>query len=114
MGCSSCSNGGGVPAGCKSNGSCGTYGCNNLEVFDWLADVAMPQGYSACNIAEIRFKGIRKGFFKNETGELLQVGDVVAVDASPGHDIGVVASVGELVRLQMRKKGASENDRDIR
>ncbi len=114
MGCSSCSKGGGVPAGCKSNGSCGTYGCNNLEVFDWLADVAVPQGYNPCNIAEIRFKGIRKGFFKNETGEMLQVGDVVTVDASPGNDVGVVAAVGELVRLQMRKKGTSENDREIR
>ena len=60
MGCSSCSNGGGTPAGCRNNGTCGTYGCNNLDVFDWLADVAVPEGYNPCNIVEVRFKGPRK------------------------------------------------------
>jgi len=114
MGCSSCSNGGGVPAGCKSNGSCGTYGCNNLEVFDWLAGVAVPDGQSPCYVAEIRFKGVRKGFFKNDQKDQLQVGDVVAVDGNPGHDIGVVSAVGELVRMQLRKKKIEENDREIR
>lgn len=114
MGCSSCSKGGGVPAGCKSNGSCGTHGCNNLEVFDWLADIAVPEGYSPCNIVEVRFKGIRKGFFKNDSRMQLQVGDVVAVDAAPGFDVGVVSAEGELVRLQMKKKKVEENDRDLK
>lgn len=114
MGCSGCSNGGGLPAGCKNNGSCGSYGCNNLEVFDWLADVAVPDGYHPCNIVEIRFKGIRKGFYKNDVHEQLHVGDVVVVDAGPGHDIGVVSAEGELVRLQMKKKKVDENDREIK
>lgn len=114
MGCSSCSNGGGLPAGCKNNGSCGSYGCNNLEVFDWLADVAVPDGYHPCNIVEVRFKGIRKGFYKNDAREQLHVGDVIVVDASPGHDIGVVSAEGELVRLQMKKKKVDENDREIK
>lgn len=114
MGCSSCSNGGGVPAGCKSNGSCGTYGCNNLDVFDWLADVAEPAGFSSCRIAEVRFKGVRKEFFRNSEGIQLQVGDVVAVEGNPGHDIGVVSAVGELVRLQLKKRGIEEGDREIR
>lgn len=114
MGCSSCSKGGGIPAGCKSNGSCGTYGCGNLEVFDWLAGIAMPEGQSACNMVEVRFKGVRKEFHKIDTNELLQVGDVVAVEGSPGHDVGVVTAVGELVRIQMRRKGVDESSRDIK
>lgn len=114
MGCSSCSNGGGLPAGCKNNGSCGSYGCNNLEVFDWLADVAVPDGYHPCNLVEVRFKGIRKGFYKNDARVQLHVGDVIVVDASPGHDIGVVSAEGELVRLQMKKKKVDENDREIK
>ncbi len=114
MGCSSCSKGGGLPAGCKNNGSCGTYGCNNLEVFDWLADVSVPEGFNPCNIVEVRFKGPRKDFFKNDTRQRLMVGDVVAVDGAPGFDIGVVSAEGELVRLQMKKKGVEEHDRDIK
>ena len=114
MGCSSCSKGGGIPAGCKSNGSCGTYGCNSLDVFDWLADLAPPSGRSGFGIVEVRFKGIRKAFYRNSETERFQVGDVVAVEGNPGHDIGVVSASGELVRLQLRKHGVDENDRDIR
>lgn len=114
MGCSSCSNGGGIPAGCRGNGSCGTYGCNDLEVFDWLADISMPEGFQPCNTVEVRFKGTRKAFYRNDSGEQLQVGDVVAVEASPGHDVGVVSAAGELVRLQMKKKKVDEGDREIR
>lgn len=114
MGCSSCSNGGGTPAGCRNNGTCGTYGCNNLDVFDWLADIAVPEGYNPCNIVEVRFKGPRKSFYKNDSGEQLQIGDVVAVESRPGYDIGVISAAGELVRLQMKKKKVDESDREIR
>lgn len=104
MGCSNCSNGGGVPNGCKSNGSCGTGSCGKLSVFDWLADVELPNGQSTYDVVEVRFKSSRKGFYRNIKGLNLQVGDVVAVETSPGYDIGVVSVVGELARIQVRKK----------
>ncbi|MCG8576605.1 MAG: hypothetical protein MI810_17130 [Flavobacteriales bacterium] len=104
MSCRNCSSESGVPNGCKSNGSCGTGGCNKLEVFDWLADVELPNGQSTYDIIEVRFKSSRKGFFHNLKGIPLQVGDAVIVEASPGYDIGIVSVVGELARIQVRKK----------
>lgn len=115
MGCGNCNTGRGnhntgssVPAGCNNNGSCGTTGgCNKLNVFDWLGNMSLPAGQKPCDIVEIRFKNSRKDFFKNTNSLALNVGDVVAVEASPGHDIGVVSLTGELVRLQMKKKGVN-------
>lgn len=104
MGCSNCSSSESTPGGCKSNGACGTGSCGKLSVFDWLADVELPNGQSTYDVLEIRFKNSRKGFFRNIKGLNLQVGDVVAVETSPGYDIGVVSVVGELARIQVRKK----------
>ena len=104
MGCSNCGSSNGVPNGCKSNGSCGTGGCGKLPVFDWLANVELPNGQSAYDIVEVRFKNSRKTFFRNIKNIPLSVGDVVVVDASPGYDIGVVSVKGELARIQVRKK----------
>jgi cell fate regulator YaaT (PSP1 superfamily) len=104
MGCSSCSSGGGTPQGCKNNGTCSSGGCNKLEVYDWLANMALPNGQAPYDIVEVRFKNSRKGFFRNAKGFSLQVGDVVVVEASPGHDVGVVSVVGELARIQVKKK----------
>jgi cell fate regulator YaaT (PSP1 superfamily) len=97
---------GGVPAGCNSNGNCGTEsGCNNkLNVFDWLSNMDLPQGQTEFDIVEVRFKNSRKEFFKNDTGLTLHQGDLVATEASPGHDVGVVSITGELVRMQLKKK----------
>lgn len=115
MGCGNCNTGrgnhntgSGIPAGCNNNGSCGTTGgCNKLNVFDWLGNMSLPAGQQAFDMVEIRFKNSRKDFFKNVNTLTLNVGDVVAVEASPGHDIGVVSLTGELVRLQMKKKGVN-------
>lgn len=104
MGCSSCSNGGGLPKGCRGNGSCGTGGCNSLTVFDWLSDMEAPAGQKPFDWVEVRFKNGRKEFYKNVDELSLYMGDVVAVETQPGHDIGQVSLTGELVRLQMRKK----------
>tara|TARA_B100000809_G_C15109614_1_gene520059 strand:- start:554 stop:2065 length:1512 start_codon:yes stop_codon:yes gene_type:complete len=104
MGCSNCGSSNGVPNGCKSNGSCGTGGCGKLPVFDWLANVELPNGQSTYDIVELRFKNSRKSFFRNIKNISLSVGDVVIVDAVPGYDIGVVSVVGELARIQVRKK----------
>ena len=104
MGCSSCSSGGGTPKGCKNNGTCSSGGCNKLDVYDWLGNMSLPDGQSTYDMVEIRFKNSRKGFYRNQNGISLQVGDVVIVETSPGYDVGVVSVVGELVRVQIRKK----------
>jgi cell fate regulator YaaT (PSP1 superfamily) len=114
MGCSGCSTGrgcstvsGGLPGGCRNNGSCGAGGCNKLSVFDWLANMELPGGTQPCDVVEVRFKNSRKEFFRNVNNLALAVGDVIAVEASPGHDIGGVSMAGELVRLQLKKKGTA-------
>lgn len=104
MGCSNCSSGGGTPRGCKNNGTCSSGGCNKLEVYDWLANVALPGGQTPYDIVEVRFKNSRKAFYRNSKNLSLQAGDIVVVEASPGFDVGVVSVVGELVRIQVNKK----------
>lgn len=104
MGCTSCSSGGGTPGGCKNNGTCSSGGCSKLEVYDWLANMEPPSGQSPYDIIEVRFKNSRKGFYRNTKNTPYQVGDVVTVEVSPGKDIGVVSVVGELARIQVRKK----------
>ncbi|MDE7386788.1 MAG: hypothetical protein K2N28_06580 [Muribaculaceae bacterium] len=91
----------------KPAGKCG--GCfksgdgprGKLHCFNYLADV--PGGYADDDMVEVQFKNTRKGYYKNSTNIDLAIGDMVAVEASPGHDIGQVTLTGALVRLQMRK-----------
>ncbi len=111
MGCSSCSTGkDGQPRGCKNNGTCGTDGCNKLTVFDWLSNMALPNGQKPFDCVEVRFKNSRKEFFKNAENLQLSIGDVVATQAKSGHDVGMVTLTGELVKVQMkRKKVANDN-----
>ncbi|MEE3036849.1 MAG: regulatory iron-sulfur-containing complex subunit RicT [Bacteroidota bacterium] len=106
MGCKGCSTscGSGLPRGCKNNGNCGSGGCQQLVVFDWLSNVQGSTSSEHFDGIEVRFKGSRKHFYKNSNRLPLAVGDVVAVEASPGHDIGVVSVVGEMAKLQMKKK----------
>ena len=105
MGCTSCATGAnGQPKGCKNNGTCGTDGCNKLTVFDWLSNMQLPADMEPFNAVEVRFKNGRKEFFQNPENLTLSIGDTVATEASPGHDIGMVTLTGELVRVQMKKK----------
>lgn len=78
-------------------------GCHKLEVFDWMAD--LPDPLAGNEIYEIQFKNTRKGYYWNNTGLALKVGDIVAVESSPGHDIGIVTLTGELVTKQMKRTG---------
>ena len=111
MGCSSCSSGkDGQPKGCKNNGTCGTDGCNKLTVFDWLSNMTLPNGVVPFNCIEVRFKNGRKHYYKNTENLSLSIGDIVATEASPGHDIGQVTMTGELVRIQMKKKRIAIDD----
>jgi cell fate regulator YaaT (PSP1 superfamily) len=116
MGCESCSNnsGSGVPAGCKSNGSCKTGGCNKLEVFDWLSDIELPYGQKPFSVVEVRFKNGRKGYYQNPKSLSLFIGDTVVVEVSPGHDVGIVSLSGELVKTQLKRKGVTEKESDLK
>ncbi|MBP6755643.1 MAG: hypothetical protein KA210_05795 [Bacteroidia bacterium] len=121
MSCTSCSSGRGnnnstgIPNGCNNNGSCGTGGsCNKLNVFDWLGNMSLPEGQAPCDVVEIRFKNSRKEFYRNVNDLTLNVGDVVATEASPGHDIGVVSITGELVKIQLKKKNINYDSEDIK
>lgn len=106
MACGNCGTGeGGVSVGCGKQGTCTTSGCDKMGVYDWLSNMTMPVGTDQNGLVEVRFKGTRKEFFTNKDKVAVQVGDVVAVEGSPGHDIGVVSMVGELVKLQLKKKG---------
>ena len=118
MSCTSCSTKkDGVPNGCKSNGNCGTGGScgsgSKLAVFDWLSNMTLPNGEAPFNIYEVRFKNGRKHFFKNTENLTLSMGDVVAVESSPGHDIGTISLGGELVKVQLKKKNVKEDSEEI-
>jgi cell fate regulator YaaT (PSP1 superfamily) len=115
MACGSCGTGeDGKPRGCKSNGSCTSGGCEKLSVFDWLSNMTLPGNETPFNIYEVRFKNGRKHFFKNTEKLSISMGDVVAVEGSPGHDIGVVSLGGELVKVQMKKRKVSIDSEDIK
>ena len=86
-----------------SSGCCAG-GCDSrskLHSCNWLEDV--PGGYNDYEIVEVSFKNTRKGFYKNSSHIPLNIGDMVAVEANPGHDIGRVSMVGKLVKLQMKR-----------
>lgn len=82
---------------CKS---CGRQD-RQLNTYDWLADI--PGNDNESDLVEVQFKNTRKGYYRNSNRIPLEKGDIVAVEATPGHDIGVVTLTGRLVPLQMRK-----------
>ncbi len=86
--------------------------CGKLDVFDWLADV--PESCNVSDIVEIQFKNTRKSYFRNSNGLRLGKGDVVAVEASPGHDIGTVSCTGEIAVMQMKKNRMAIKDYDFK
>jgi len=107
MGCGSC--GTGTPNGCKSNGGCSTGGCNRLNVHDWLANLPFADPESACKVVEISFNnGSRKDFFRNPSLQYFEKGELVSVEGVSGFDVGEVNLTGEMVRLQIKKKGGDE------
>ena len=124
MGCDSC--GTGKPNGCKSNGGCSTGGCNRMNVHDWLMNMPIAYAVDECKVIEVSFNhGSRKDFYRNATLQELEKGDLICVEGVSGFDLGEVSMTGEMVRLQMKKKGVDEanpemkkvlrraNDRDI-
>lgn len=116
MGCDSCSSGGGTqPSGCKSNGTCGTGGCNRMNVHDWLANLPFSDPSSSCRVIEVSFnQGSRKDFYRNNSLNFFEKGDIIAVEGVNGFDVGTVSITGELVRLQLKKKGIKEDHPEIK
>ena len=84
---------------------------HQLNTYDWLADV--PGNNATTDLVEVQFKNTRKGYYHNVNNLDLKKGDIVAVEANPGHDIGVVTLTGQLVRLQI-KKANIKSPEDIR
>ncbi len=82
-----------------------------LHCFNWLDDI--PGASDGYDIVEVQFKNTRKGYYRNSTNIPLERGDMVAVEATPGHDIGMVTLTGRLVALQMRRAGV-KNEAEIR
>ena len=99
---------GGALEGAAGGTSCGGGCCRRrgeprgkLYCHDWLADI--PGGFTASDIVEVQFKNTRKGYYRNAANLSLKMGDIVAVEANPGHDIGEVTLTGRLVEMQLRK-----------
>lgn len=109
MGCAGCTiDGDGTPKGCGSKGHCSTGGCNKMNTYDWLSNLELhdPSEYQ---MVEVSFKnGARKDFFHANPRIGAITGDLVAVEAGNGFDVGRITLSGELVRLQMRKKKVNE------
>ncbi len=113
MGCSNC--GTGKPNGCKSNGGCSTGGCNRMNTHDWLRNLPIVDVESSCKVVEISFnKGTRKDFFRNPALHPYEKGDLVAVEGVSGFDVGEVSLTGEIVRLQMKKRGVKEDNPEMK
>ncbi len=87
-------------------------GCGKLAITDWLGDIPKDHQYS--DVIEVRFKNTRKGFYRNVQEIKFNPGDIVAVEASPGHDIGVVSLTGELVLRQLHKYGIDPDSEDLK
>lgn len=124
MGCGSC--GTGKPNGCKSNGGCATGGCNRMNTYDWLVNLPIYDTNDACRVIEVSFnQGSRKDFYRNNSLQHYEKGELITLEGVSGFDVGEVSLTGEIVRIQMKKKGVDEfnpemkrvlrraNDRDL-
>jgi len=90
------------------------HSCNKLDAYDWLQKIKPSEVYTPAGVVEVRFKNSRKDFFRTTPDLDLKVGDIVAVEASPGHDIGIVTLTGEVVKLQMKAKKVKERHDELK
>ena len=81
------------------------HGCCKLDSTEWFNHISCPATTPKFDFAEVRFKNSHKEFFKIQNGYELKIGDIIAVEASPGHDLGIISLTGETARIQMRKRG---------
>lgn len=85
-----------------------------LSNHDWLGDISLPSGMIRFDCVEVRFKNNHKEFFRIQGDFEIHVGDIVAVEAAPGHDIGIVTLTGETARLQMKRKNVDPTSEEIK
>lgn len=88
--------------------------CCKLSAHDWLSEYTDAESISDFNVVEVRFKNGRKDFYTHPPEMRLKKGEVVAVEASPGHDIGIVTLVGQLVEIQMKRKNPNLSSNDLK
>ncbi|MBS1920010.1 MAG: hypothetical protein JST17_07140 [Bacteroidetes bacterium] len=113
MSCVNC--GTGTPKGCKSNGGCNTGGCNRMNTHDWLRNLPIAELGSSCHVIEVSFSnGSRKDFFRNTTLQHFEKGEMITVEGVSGFDVGEVSLTGEIVRLQMKKRGVKEENPEMK
>jgi len=113
MGCNSC--GTDKPNGCKSNGGCSTGGCNRMNTHDWLRNLPIGNVEDQCRIVEVSFnQGSRKDYFRNTHLHPFDKGELITVEGVSGFDIGEISLTGEIVRLQMKKRGVKEDNAEIK
>lgn len=92
---------------CMKKGGCTCKQDNKLNTYDWLCD--LPDSVRDNEFVEVQFKNTRKGYFRNTNNITVEKGDLVAVEATPGHDVGTVSLTGPLVVLQMKKLGMNRD-----
>lgn len=104
MGCSGCTFSKDIKEKLKSSDNSDIFldSCTKLNTYDWLKD--LPDTSVISDLVEIRFKNTRKEFFSNSNNINLQKDDIVVVEASPGHDTGIVSLTGKMAELQFKKK----------
>ncbi|MCZ2458593.1 MAG: hypothetical protein LC128_03110 [Chitinophagales bacterium] len=110
MGCANCG------GGCSSKGGgCSSGGCNRMNTYDWLQDIPVIDDENSCRVIEVSFhNGSRKDFFRNTTSQYFTKGNLVTVEGVSGFDVGEVSLSGEIVRLQMKKKGVKEDNPEMK
>lgn len=91
---------------------CQNNSCLKFSIHNWVEK--LPEPLQPYDIVEVQFKNTRKGFFKNTNNLLLKKGDIVAVEASPGHDIGTVTLIGWLVSIQMKKMSVAPDSTEFK
>ena len=116
MSCTGCGTAtGGKPNGCKSNGGCSSGGCNRMNAHDWLRNLPIADYDSQCRVIEVSFsQGTRKDFFRNPALQQFEKGDLIAVEGVSGFDLGEVSLTGEIVRLQLKKRGVKEDHPEMK
>ncbi|MFI5204432.1 MAG: stage 0 sporulation family protein [Flavobacteriales bacterium] len=114
MACAGCSTNGATPAGCGNKGHCSGGSCGKMGVFNWLANVRLPDHMQPFDGVEVRFKNGRKAIFKNNAKIHLYAGDIVVVEGNPGSDVGIVSLTGELVRVQIARKNVSYDSHETK
>lgn len=115
MGCNNCSfKNKSTSQNSNYGGGCSTCSSDKMNVFDWLSNMTFPAHYKPFDVVEVRFKNGRKHFYRNTANLSLSIGDLIAVESSPGHDIGNVSLTGELVKLQLKKHKIEYDSEEIK